>query len=98
MDQEEGYPTDEALEKIKNWDANDPLGLWEYIKDYFNDHGRAWVEGEDYKLATGGWSGCEDVIRAIEDNFIVTCMYWQSSSRGGLHVYSFGKPFGRPTE
>ena len=71
MEQEEGYPTDEALLKIENWDANDPLGLWEYIKDYFNDHGRAWVDGEDYKLATGGWSGCESVIQAIEDNFTV---------------------------
>jgi hypothetical protein len=94
MEEEEGYPTDEALEKVSAWDAHDPMGLWNHIEGYFNRHGSAWIEGEDYKLATGGWSGCESVISALEKNWILNALYWQSSHRGGLHVYSFGKPFG----
>jgi hypothetical protein len=92
--EEEGYPTEGALRKIENWDANDPIGLAEYIKDYVNRHGRAWWEGEFFKMATGGWSGCESIIAAIDGNFAIAAMYWESSHRGGLHVYRFGKKDG----
>ena len=42
------------------------------------------------ELATGGWSGNEEVISALHDNeWFLWSMFWQKSERGGLHVFQF---------
>jgi hypothetical protein len=90
-----GYPTEYALEKITNWNLWDleSLGsfakLMEFIKtlwyypDYVNND-----ENNVYTLVTIGWSGNEDIIRAMEKNSALQCLYWYSSERGGKHVYA----------
>ncbi len=42
---------------------------------------------EFYRFATGGWSGNESIIAALDRNFLVAGMCWELSARGGLHVY-----------
>jgi hypothetical protein len=93
---DDGYPTEEALEKIKTWSYHDFLNLMIYIEslwyfpDYFNqgeildDFNTRVIE---YRLSTGGWSGNEDIIRALEANTQVQSCFWWSSRRGGHHVY-----------
>jgi len=39
------------------------------------------------RLATGGWSGNESIIAALEKNPIVQAFCWYMSARGGLHIY-----------
>lgn len=38
-------------------------------------------------LTTGGWSGNEDVVAAMEANPVLWGACWLSSHRGGLHVF-----------
>ena len=86
---EHGYPTVESLEVVREWDGpmHELPEFFQALADYFNDchYGRAWKRRGFWFFATGGWSGCEDVIGAIPA--IVDCLAWESSKRGGLHVY-----------
>lgn len=41
------------------------------------------------QLSTGGWSGNEDIIRALMDNKYFFLFYWVSSTRGGHYCFEF---------
>src|ERR1700744_5779876 len=81
-----GYPTDAFI----NWLTNetDATAALTAAASYFNASGcgRAWIESEELKMATRGWSGCEEVIRTLSQNLYVT-QRWLSHHRGGLWVY-----------
>lgn len=85
---EDGYPTEEALDTIKNWNYQDVPGLIDFIRSLWK-----WPEyieiTEDKKLeiSTCGWSGNESIIYALESNSIFWHMYWESSDRGGHYVF-----------
>jgi len=81
------YPTNEELQKIKEWHCEDFHGLFEYIKDYWEKWGSFRRVKDIYILATGGWSGNEDIIDAIIDNQMFYVLYWYSSNRGGRHIF-----------
>jgi len=82
------YPTDEQLDKIKNWDYK--LG-WKSLIEYVEliwwmpDWGFKLYKGRDnlfknrrvmkLQLHTGGWSGNEEIIGALQQNF----MFWSLS-------------------
>jgi hypothetical protein len=85
-----GYPTDKTLDLISEYrngvefkdliDAIKPL--WAYA-----DAGYWRVEGDEYHLSTAGWSGNEDIISALRNNFVFWGLCWVSSRRGGHHVF-----------
>lgn len=83
------YPTDEELEVIKNWDANDPKGLLEHVRLFWKyaDNGYFKVVDGEYRLSTGGWSGNEDIIGALRENHLFWAMHWFQSTRGGHYVF-----------
>jgi hypothetical protein len=85
------YPDDELLAPLKDWPANDLDGLMEHIEDYWNEYGRIWKEGGQWHLATGGWSGNEDILECISTNHIFWSLHWQSSARGGKYVFGEAK-------
>jgi hypothetical protein len=85
------YPTEDELAKIENWDFKTG-SIREFI-----DMVRSLWHWEDYTdleimkawslvLHTGGWSGNEEIIEALQKNFIFWSMTWQKSERGG-HYY-----------
>lgn len=38
------------------------------------------------RFATGGWSGNEDMMHALTENYpVMAC--WRLSARGGLHIF-----------
>ena len=49
MPDEEGYPTEEELNKIKNWDPCDPEGLLDFIEDL-------WCYTDGYRFVTAPMS------------------------------------------
>ena len=88
---EEGYPTEESLEKIKKWEIksdDDFEKLMDFIKKlwYYPDFLKK-NKNKEYTLITGGWSGNEDIIGAMKNNIILHITYWKSSERGGKHIY-----------
>lgn len=88
----EDYPTHEELERIKHWPIGDWIGFAEYVCSIWH-YGHPWariIKHRDgtrtLRLATGGWSGNESIVSAVDSNmFGFSC--WQKSERGGLHVY-----------
>jgi hypothetical protein len=87
-----GYPTEAFLDLLRT--SQDGLACLEIAAEYFNSgYGRAFrdvVACELYKFATGGWSGCEDVIEALMANGFVNLM-WESHHRGGLWVFDVSR-------
>ena len=87
-----GYPTDKELKTIETWfpDEKPIIELLEYLEELW------WCSEWGYKLTgkrilklelhTGGWSGNESIIEALEKNFTFWSMYWQKTIRGG-HYY-----------
>jgi len=74
----DGYPSDEWIEFIKNYTA-DTMPIMEFVNGYLVDgwHFSDWgfSLGGKYRgkrklqLHTGGWSGNEEIIAALLDNF-----------------------------
>lgn len=86
------YPTEEELSKIRNWDIieNGIEGLIGFIEERweFASYGMGFFQwnGMELELHTGGWSGNESIIDALESNHLFWMSYWQASKRGG-HYY-----------
>jgi hypothetical protein len=83
------YPDESILRKIKRWDGkNVDKILTLILGEWNNNYGRFEITGKKVrtiKFITGGWSGNEDILRNIPPIFDM--LYWQSSHRGGLHIY-----------
>lgn len=86
----DGYPADEELKAIREWDKHDPRGWLEYCQGIWwaADWGWPEVEGE---VSTGGWSGNEDIIDAMQDNAMLWLQTWESTRRGGHYTFRLPK-------
>lgn len=62
------------------WDKN----FRETHKEYANAVGKGITI---YHVSTLGWSGNEDLIRALQDNFMFWAFAWYSSRRGGHYKF-----------
>ena len=95
----EGYPTDEYLEYLKNYDCKDIMAFLETLESSwaYADWGYKLSKVYKYKgwqgrkqrtlqLHTVGWSGNESIIEAIQSNYIFWSMYYWKHIRGG-HFY-----------
>lgn len=107
----DGYPTDETLERIAAWpietmrDAADAMDFagraWSY-PDYWECEPR-WDDPEwsdhprrVYRFSTGGWSGNESIVAAIEGNTMLQMLGAYSWRRGGHYEYRFPLPEDAP--
>jgi hypothetical protein len=95
---EDGYPTEQTLKRVReaktvadaldlvecawHWDC----GVTHELSEAEREIVRASVGDRFLRLATGGWSGNESLIAALERNWRVMSMSWQLSARGGLHI------------
>jgi hypothetical protein len=90
----DGYPTDETLKIIETWpiNSNDSIAsLLEYVKKAWTynfpvNSGGSERESWIY-IATGGWSGNESIISALEGNIIFWVLCWLESHRGGGYKF-----------
>ena len=81
---------DNFLDRLRNWQFNsmdDFHALIGELQKRFEPYGRVWEEDGRVKVATGGWSDNEEMITALQGNFMFWAMFWESSHRGGLFVF-----------
>lgn len=88
---QDGYPTDEELDAIKGWTFEQPNSFklfMEYIEgNCWSEYGRIKHRGRTYWFYTGGWSGNEEIIDTMQDNFIFWSVCWVSIKRGGAYKF-----------
>lgn len=83
------YPTEAFLEKVKGADVTNFHEFMAMIKPEWAFGNFGWrQEGDIYYLSTGGWSGNEDIISAMQDNQMFWLMYWARTSRGGHYIFA----------
>lgn len=89
---DDGYPTDETLDAIRQYpilcaaDCEDLLTLIEPIWTFKNYISKDSDTGL-WTVSTGGWSGNESIISALEENALFWTLYWIQSRRGGHYIF-----------
>lgn len=82
------YPADEDLNRIAAWPMGDYHALMAFVRELWEFKEFGWTQdGDIYILATGGWSGNESLIGALQENFLFWTFHWESSTRGGRHTF-----------
>ena len=89
------YPSEEELKTIREWPHSKPYAdLMQYVKSLwkYSDCGY-WREPAPgvYHIATAGWSGNEDLISAMQGNYVFWSCCWVESVRGGAYGFAFPK-------
>lgn len=91
LENQTDYPTDKDLDTIENCDYSDFAELLHLISNYFSRYGKFSYSSEGdhttWSISTGGWSGCEDIIYALQKNKVFWLMCWFSSQRGGHYIF-----------
>lgn len=84
------YPTAKEIDNIRKWDYKEITGLLDLIESiWWRANSGFILTGKrilKLELHTGGWSGNEEIIEALQFNIMFWTMYWQKSERGG-HYY-----------
>jgi hypothetical protein len=86
----DGYPTEETLEAIRKWDCDDPAGkiaLLRFVQKAWSYPLYFTKIAEEWHVSTGGWSGNEDLIRAMRKNFVFWSLTWVQERRGGHYIF-----------
>jgi len=98
----DGYPHTIEIARIKTWPVQsmaDLRGLLEYVRRRWKYDDMMWAESDEtddmlggrryreYRMSTGGWSGNEDLVGALEENTIFAMIAPWSWQRGGHYVY-----------
>jgi hypothetical protein len=89
--------TKKELKEIQNWDIKDAHNLvnrlrdmWQYNDCFVQSWGLDHIHKEKpvllLELHTGGWSGNEDIVEALQNNTLFWMMWWWKTERGG-HYY-----------
>ncbi len=97
------YPSEETLERIKNWpqQLDTFAALLEEVKAAWWMPSWGWHEEDAldmldrpirrYSISTGGWSGNESLIGALQDNHMFWGLCWVQSRRGGHYIFEIRK-------
>ena len=100
----DGYPSEATLHALETWDWRDLGGALDFLyAAWVAQHGeatgevtaheaaviRAYKEARYLRLATGGWSGNEDLIGAFQCNHMAWIICWRMSAAGGLFILQY---------
>lgn len=99
---EDGYPDEAELEQIAQWSSDDHRGLLGFVRDRWRYGSWGWEEAVidegafgpswQYRMSTGGWSGNESLIEALQKNRMFWMFCWWSSRRGGHYEFRIRLP------
>lgn len=87
----DGYPTEESLDAIREWDTDQFADLMDEIERIW--WGGGYERRDDrngsraYYLHTVGWSGNESIIEALEDHHVFWMIAYEAHYRGGHYVF-----------
>lgn len=91
------YPSEDDLRTIAEWPPEDPVGWLAYVRGCWWAADWGWHEVtvlldegrtvHRHLVSTGGWSGNESLIGAMQANRLLWVLTWQLSRRGGHHVF-----------
>lgn len=94
------YPAESELRKIQKWDfSKQPVGrlldfvesIWHWpewgFKKYVNYCKFSGKKCIKLELHTGGWSGNEQIIEALQKTKMFWFLYWELSKRGGHYFF-----------
>lgn len=89
VDEDDVYPSEQELDAIREWRREDFRGLLGFVRDrWWPDRDYGWQEdGRRYAIATGGWSGNEELVAALKQNTMFWMLCWQMSRRGGYYEF-----------
>jgi hypothetical protein len=94
MPDNDGYPTNEELDAIRSFDGAPPAWFdlinaawWAADWGWHEEPGSTPTQATIY-ISTGGWSGNEEIIVAMQKNAAwLWTMTWLSSRRGGHYTF-----------
>jgi hypothetical protein len=95
---DDGYPTEWGIERVREFHGS-PRQLIDLLEEMWWTPTlmsvEEWLDTQCKKvvrvsLATGGWSGNEQIIDTLNGSMF-HLRFWESSHRGGLHVYQVPK-------
>ena len=93
------YPDPREMRTIRVWKFTKP-GSFEEFMEYVRTTGKYWCDshpfgwwqrGRTYWVSTGGWSGNEEILSAMQSNFMFWATSWVSVRRGGHYVFTIPK-------
>ena len=95
---DDGYPTEDALEIVEKWHWDDAKGWFKFIEGIWYLRSWGWSEGlipnddidaptYQYDISTAGWSGNESIIAAMQKNDFMWYLNWVQSRRGGHYIF-----------
>lgn len=99
----EDYPTDEVLDALRLWNINDAAAGLDFLAAnwHWPEFGVCYdlkryelemldaSEGERFlRLATGGWSGNEELVSAFMQS-LASVITWRLKMRGGLWIFQY---------
>lgn len=90
---DDGYPTEEFLAHIRDWDfrrGHDDLlkfAMRGHIYENYWHREMSDVDHAVWWISTGGWSGNEDILGALQENVMFWALCWEESRRGGHYKF-----------
>jgi hypothetical protein len=86
------YPSDEDLERIMDWPISDAPAMLDFVHSLWWAPEFGWRRGDRWlDVSTGGWSGNEDIISALQRNTMFWMFCWESSRRGGHYRFDLAR-------
>ena len=83
-----GYPESSELKRIREWPYQDAAGLMDFIRSIWWTADWGWKQtGMVFDISTGGWSGNESIIEALQENAMFWILCWWESRRGGHYRF-----------
>lgn len=89
-----GYPTWETLRVIREWPIKSNFAvrdLLAYVQKSWRYKFEIRTGGRGRKrwiyIATGGWSGNEEIVDALKNNYVFWLFCWLESHRGGGYKF-----------
>ena len=84
----DGYPTEDTLREIREWSPERGYSELLAFMRAACRYPDCWRQrGRTHRVATGGWSGNEELIRALRENHIAWAVLWWESKRGGGYTF-----------
>lgn len=88
---DDGYPDDEELNRIAEWPYADIAGMLKFVRGLWT-YQKFWAqEGDKLSISTGGWSGNESLVAAMQENRMFWMICWYSSRRGGHYEFDLSR-------